>query len=486
MKFTRNGNDIATETKRIDEGVEIRSDYDNMLNGGGGGVSNRSYSNIKYYEYFDDKELILRYRTMATFTDVSTRIRKIVNHVIVNTYTDAIMKLKFREPHTISDSNLEKYYKSYKEYLTKMDDLNDDVEAMFRQWFIDGRMYIRKIRDDKKKIINYDILHPYNIRKKISSDRTSYIWEAYDFEAKKFIEVDNDDIIYATSGEYDGITPVSFLHDSMKAAYELNMLKNALLIHRVVRAPLRYAIYIDVGTMDPDTAYSLINRYKNEYNLERFFDGDTLVANASQMLMSENFWFSRHGDKNTELDTVGGDVNVSDIEDVNMFVNDLNNSMQIPKSLMDSDDGGGDIKVGDNIEEMTQDERDFRRYYMKLRYRFSFINKQMFIDHMLESGIKQKEIDEMKSFITFEFSEDEHIERVLKYTKYKLMAETLDELKPIMGMPTEEEPDRFPLVSVKQVLSGLFGLTEDDIKKTKKQIIKESKEGYWWFVEKED
>jgi hypothetical protein len=475
-------NKINKEIKksRYDE-AKVNHDYDNIAPTV---ETNRMYGNFDYHTYQDHKELILKYRTMATFSDVSTRIRKIVNACIIINYEQPLMKLKFREPNNITKVMKEKYTKKYTEFLESMDDYDRELKAMFKQWFVDGRLYIRKIREEGR-IMSYDVIHPFNITKHyVDKIGNEFNWIVRNLSTKQNEDVPKDDIIFVVSGEYDGITPVSHLHRSMKIAYELNMLKNSLMIHRIVRAPLRYAVYIDVGKMDPDTAFSLINRYKNEYNLERFFDEDGIIAGANKPLMSENFWFSRHENKNTELDTVGGDVNISDIEDVEMFIRDLNESMAVPMQRADQEEGGGDIYLNGNMEDMSQDERDFRKYIMDLRYSFSKVNLEMFKDHLLSGDIDDDDTfkKHLNSF-TFEYSEDEHYERRIRHAKIKGMVELLDDIKDYLGLPDSNNEDRMPIFSMEYVTKTILGFTEAELAEMKEQVIKEKKDGFWWYKE---
>ena len=97
--------------------------------------------------YRSEFELIKRYREMALHPEVDSAIEDIINEAIVTDLNDAPVKLDLDNLNA-SDGIKKKVRDAFK-FIVDLMDFDRKAHEIYRNWYIDGRIYYHKIIDLK-------------------------------------------------------------------------------------------------------------------------------------------------------------------------------------------------------------------------------------------------------------------------------------------------------------------------------------------------
>jgi hypothetical protein len=128
----------------------------------------------------------------------------------------------------------------------------------------------------------------------------------------------------------------SYLEPARKLFKQYVLIEDAMLIHRIVRAPERRVFYVNVGAIPPNEVENHIQRMMNKMKKTPLMDAQTgqynLKYNVQNML--EDFVIPVRGnDQSTRIDTAKG-LDYNGIEDVSYFREKLFAALKIPKAFM--------------------------------------------------------------------------------------------------------------------------------------------------------
>jgi len=461
--------------------------------------------NMNYQVWSTLDELIRKYRSASLFTEVQIAIEEIKNNVIVNVEDTAPFKFMLKS-NTLLDKNtkaknkvieyIEKFYVDRKVF-------TDNASILFEQFYVDGRLYIEKKRT-KGVISSYNILEPtkvfYNKEKKQyeyknkeenNNNKINYAQQ----NGKDVRGIATKDMIHLESGKKINGETVSYLHQALRPINQLNILKDTLLIYRIVRAPERLVFYIDTGMMADKKAKAHVNKIKNEYNLKTIFNQETGQYSAvnAKHAMIDNFWFSRNKNKATEVSTIGGNMNLNNIDDYKIAMREAYRSLFIPNKRIDFEDGRGQHPKADNVNEISEDMRRFRFFVLANRKAFSPIYITMLFDYINDKIKEEKNTDisddfmvSFKNSLYLEFHDSVDYAKIFKFADIREKISLINDIKDYIGLPTESRPDIVPLFSVAGVYRDIMGYSDDEIKKLHDELRKEQAEGFVIYVEKID
>mgnify|MGYP003336198359 FL=1 len=125
----------------VPEGNSDGVDY--YASGGFGG----SYIDIEGV-YRTEYDLIRRYREMALLPEVDSAIEDIVNEAIVSDLYESPVELELSNVN--ASEKLKKKIREEFNYIKEMLDFDKRSHEIFRNWYIDGRIYYNKVSDIKR------------------------------------------------------------------------------------------------------------------------------------------------------------------------------------------------------------------------------------------------------------------------------------------------------------------------------------------------
>lgn len=374
-----------------------------------------------------ENDLIRRYRECAAYPDVDSAIEDIVNEAISSEDDEEAVEVQL-DNLKIGDGIKKKIEEEF-DNITTLLKFNERSHEIFRQWYIDGRIYYNVIVDkDKPKegIKELRFVDPRKIRKiKImKKEKTatgvevaSVAEEYYLFNDKGITESSTtgvkmslDSVVYVPSGNFDANTgmSLSFLNKAVKTTNQLRMLEDAMVIYRITRAPERRIFYIDVGNLPKMKAEQYVTDVMNKFKNKIVYDASTgeVRDDRKHMSMMEDFWMPRReGGKGTEITTLPGLQNTNNTDDVQYFQTKLFQALNVPTSR---NQPGGPFNVGRGSE-ITRDEIKFAKFVSRLRTKFSQLFLELLrIQLQLKGIITADDWSDMRSEITLKYAKDNH------------------------------------------------------------------------------
>ena len=399
--------------------------------------------------YRNESELIRRYRTMALYPEVDSAIEDIVNEAIVSDLNDSPVTLELSNLNA-SDGIKKKIREEFK-YVLELLDFDKKAHEIFRNWYIDGRLYYNKVIDQKKPeeglqelryIDSSKMRFVRQLKRKgknslhsaITSDKDSP--QAYEFPeieeyflytegqtvggvvtnnygagAGKGVKMTRDSVTYCTSGLVDrnkGST-LSWIHKAIKPINQLMMIEDSLVIYRLSRAPERRIFYIDVGNLPKIKAEQYLRDVMQRYRNKLVYDANTGEVRDDKKFMSmmEDFWLPRReGGRGTEITTLPGGQNLGEITDINYFQRKLYRSLNVPETRIEGEGAG--FSLG-RSSEILRDEIKFSKFVGRMRKRFSHLfNDLLKTQLLLKNVITPEDWDRMEDHIQYDFLYDNH------------------------------------------------------------------------------
>jgi len=456
--------------------------------------------------YRTEFELIKRYREMALHPEVDSAIEDIVNEAIVSDSNDVPVQIDLDNLNA-SDGIKKKIRQEFK-YILDLLDFDKKSHEIYRNWYIDGRIYYHKIIDFKKpqegiqELRYIDAMKMRYVRKEKKKDNDSKLRNIqviqsdnpmdYEFPeleeyfiynprtiypsanpgqtgASQGIKIAKDAITYCTSGLVDrnkGNT-LSYLHKAIKALNQLRMIEDSLVIYRLSRAPERRIFYIDVGNLPKVKAEQYLRDVMMRYRNKLVYDASTgeIRDDKKFMAMLEDFWLPRReGGRGTEISTLPGGQNLGEITDINYFQSKLYRSLNVPPSRMD---GEGGFNLG-RSSEILRDELKFTKFVGRLRKRFSnMFNDMLKTQLILKNIVTPEDWEIMSQHIQYDFLYDNHFSEL---KDAELMNERLT-------MVATAEPYVGKYFSQDYVRRKILRQTDEEIIEQDKLIKKEIESG---------
>tara|TARA_R110000868_G_scaffold43748_3_gene146824 strand:- start:11867 stop:13582 length:1716 start_codon:yes stop_codon:yes gene_type:complete len=397
--------------------------------------------------YRTEFDLIKRYREMALHPECDSAIEDIVNEAIVSDTNDSPVSIELSNLNA-SDGIKKKIREEFK-YILGLLDFDRKSHEIYRNWYVDGRLYYHKVIDLKKpqegiKELRYiDAIKMRHIRQQRQTEKDRLanrlsnanvdnpmnyefpeIEEYYIYNPKMAYPANNpsslggtsgikfskDSITYCTSGLVDrnkGST-LSYLHKAIKSLNQLRMIEDSLVIYRLSRAPERRIFYIDVGNLPKVKAEQYLRDVMMRYRNKQVYDSSTgeIRDDKKFMAMLEDFWLPRReGGRGTEITTLPGGQNLGEITDIEYFKKKLFRSLNVPPSRMD---GEGGFNLG-RSSEILRDEVKFSKFVARLRKRFSaMFNDMLKTQLILKNIITPEDWEVMDEHIQYDFLYDNH------------------------------------------------------------------------------
>ena len=428
-------------------------------------------------------ELVTRYREMSMQPECDTAVEDIVNEAIIvdNQSPVNIVLDDIDEPKALKDRIREEFGN-----ITKLLDFNNLAHDIFRQWYIDGRLYYhimideKKARDGIKELRKIDPRKIKKVREKFSQtdQRTNmkmekgyneyYVYHPKGITAQSnqtAVKISKDSICHVTSGLVDPSNRMvlGYLHKAIKPLNQLRTLEDATVIYRLSRAPERRIFYIDVGNLPKMKAEQYLADMMAKHKNKLVYDASSGEVRDDRkfMTMMEDFWLPRReGGRGTEITTLPGGQNLGEMDDVDYFRRKLYKSLNVPITRMESE---GQFNLG-RTSEVTRDELKFTRFIERLRARFTHLFDNLLeIQLVLKGVINRKQWKELRDNLYYDFPHDSY------FTELK-NAEVLTERMRLMG-EVEQYVGKF--YSLDWVRKNVLQMSEEEIRDMDKAIKRE-------------
>ena len=472
-----------------------------------------------YGQYLDvegvfktEYDLIRRYREMALHPEVDSAIEDIIIEAIVADQNDSPVQIDLENLNV--GPNIKDLIRSEFQYIKEMLDFDKKAHEIFRNWYVDGRIYYHKVidlekpeegikelryidalkikyvREQKKKgganaiqytpgnnpgasndPLNADFegLTEYFIYTPHSYQKNQYGSVAVTGQQKDAVKFAKDAVAYCTSGLVDRNkqTVLSYLQKAIKSLNQLRMIEDSLVIYRMSRAPERRIFYIDVGNLPKAKAEQYLREVMARYRNKLTYDANTGEVRDDKKFMSmmEDFWLPRReGGRGTEISTLPGGQNLGELTDVEYFQKKLFRSLNVPESRMADN---ASFSLG-RSSEVLRDELKFSKFVGRMRKRFSNLFHDILKTQLiLKNVVTPEEWEQMSDHIQYDYLYDNHFAEL---KDAELMQERL-------GLVATADPYIGKYYSVDYIRRKILRQTDSEINEEDKLIAAEREAG---------
>ena len=455
--------------------------------------------------YRTENDLLRRYRQMSLYPECDSAIEDIVNEAIVSDTNDSPIQIELSNLN--ASDGIKKKIREEFQFILELLDFDKKSHEIFRNWYVDGRLYYNKVIDQKNphegiQELRYIDAAKMRFIRQMKKDKntgngnlarediTSYdypeieeyflytpqgantgqMYTSSGGNPAKGIKLTRDSITYCTSGLVDrnkGST-LSWLHKAIKPLNQLMMIEDSLVIYRLSRAPERRIFYIDVGNLPKVKAEQYLRDVMMRYRNKLVYDANTgeMRDDKKFMSMMEDFWLPRReGGRGTEITTLPGGQNLGEITDINYFQKKLYRSLNVPETRTGANDGG--FNMG-RSSEILRDEVKFSKFVGRMRKRFSHLFSDILKTQLLlKNVITPEDWDVMEDHIQYDFLYDNHFAELKD-------SELLQER---INLATAVEPYVGKYYSADYVRRHILRQTDTEIIEEDKQIEQEIKDG---------
>jgi len=424
--------------------------------------------------YRTEYDLIKRYREMSLHPECDGAIEDVVNEGIVSDLYDSPVEIELSNVNA-TDKLKDKIREEFT-HIKEMMDFDKKSHEIFKNWYVDGRLYYIKVIDTKRpqdgiqeiryvdpmkmkfvrqekgtknkgnlpldplagggvKKDNYPEIDEYYIYSPKPNYPTTMYATAAGAGGKGQIKIAKDSVCHVTSGLFDRNkgTCLSYLHKAIKALNQLRMIEDSLVIYRLSRAPERRIFYIDVGNLPKVKAEQYLKEVMSRYRNKLVYDAGTGEVRDDRKFMSmmEDFWLPRReGGRGTEITTLPGGQNLGELTDIEYFQKKLYRALGVPESRIASDGG---FNLG-RSSEILRDELKFAKFVGRLRKRFSnLFNNLLKTQLILKNIITPEDWDTLSDHIQYDFLYDNQFAELKESELMNERLGTLATIEPYIG-----------------------------------------------------
>jgi hypothetical protein len=222
-----------------------------------------------------------------------------------------------------------------------------------------GDFFLHLDISEKYGITNVVPLSPYEVIRSEGEDPENPYYTKFYLESiegahpyfgqkpsgKGKIEFENFQIAHFRLANDSNFLPYgkSMIESTRKIWKQLTLMEDAMLIHRIMRAPSKRVFKIDIGNIPPAEVDNYMQRIINKMKKTPVIDEATGEYNLKyniQNLTEDFFMPVRGGDSGTEINELGG-IDYDSTEDIEYLKNKLLASLRVPKAFLGFDENVG-------------------------------------------------------------------------------------------------------------------------------------------------
>jgi hypothetical protein len=362
--------------------------YNRINSSGYGGSSYQAKQNANAYDVAR-KELFRDYELMDADPIISSALDIYCDESTVDNIENRIMKIKTDNP---------KVHKILHNLFYDIMNIEFNLWSYIRNMTKYGDFYLHLDILDKHGVVNVKPLSVYEVNRLEGHDPSNP--KLVQFEVQQYSETrrsskpndvhENYEVAHFRNLADTNYLPYgkSMLEGARRVFKQLTLMEDAMLIHRMMRAPEKRIFKVDIGNIPPNEVdnfmQQIISKMKKtpvmnangEYNLKYNMESIT-----------EDYYLPvRGGDSGTNIDTLPGLGNDGAIEDVEYLRNKMMAALKIPKAFL-----GYDENVGSKATLAAEDVR-FARTIERLQKIVVAELEKIAIVHLYTQGFDDAEL----------------------------------------------------------------------------------------------
>lgn len=245
----------------------------------------------------------------------------------------------------------------------------------------------------------------------------------------------------------------SILRPVERAFRQKQLMEDATIIYRLVRAPERRVFYIDTGNLHPAKSKYKLQEVKNEINQKRIADmrggGDSQSVDAvyNPMSMTEDYFFATNGQgRGPRVETLPGGQSLGENSELSYFREMVLFVMRVPSSYFKSGADGGYTSNDGKTGVAYMEELKFVNFVQRLQSKLAREFDRQFKAYLKSAGVN---IDFDLFYLTMPEPQNFSL-----YRQSALNAELINTYQAIEGVD---------YISKRFALKRYLGFTEEDI-----------------------
>jgi|688.fasta_scaffold13483_11 hypothetical protein len=250
----------------------------------------------------------------------------------------------------------------------------------------------------------------------------------------------------------------SMIEGGRKVWKQLTLMEDAMLIHRIMRAPEKRIFKIDVGNIPPNEVDNYMQKIMNTMRKTPYVDEKTGEYNLKfnmQNMLEDYFLPVRGGQSGTEIDTLAG-MEFTGIDDIEYLRNKMMAALKVPKAFIGYEEG-----ISGKATLAAEDVRFARTIERIQRIIISELTK-IAIVHLVAQGYEDAELIDFELTMTSPSTIYEQEKLTLYNTKVDLAKSMLEG----------------KIISRNWIFKNIFNLTEDEMEEMEMGIIKDQKDTF--------
>jgi len=325
-----------------------------------------------------------------------------------------------------------------------------------------GDFYLRLDIVDKYGVVNINPVSAYDITRLEDHDPANPQLIQFEIEDDKKEIIENYEMAHFRLLSDTNFLPYgrSLLEGGRKIFKQLTLMEDAMLIHRIMRAPEKRIFKIDVGNIPPREVEQFMQQLINKMKKIPVIDQTTGEYNLKynvESVTEDYFLPVRGGDSGTEIETLPGLSNNDQIDDIEYLRNKLMASLRIPKAFLGYEEGlsGGKATLA------AEDVR-FARTIERLQKIIVSELTKIGIVHLYSQGFDDAEL------INFDL-ELQNPSMIHEQEKLEMMNQRLEIAEKAMDVK---------LFSRKWVYDNIFDMSDEEKIEVYKNIVEDTKQKF--------
>jgi len=432
--------------------------YNRINSSGYGGSSYAAKQNANAYDTAR-KELFRDYELMDADPIISSALDIYCDESTVDNIENRILKIKTENP---------KVAKILHNLFYDIMNIEFNLWSYIRNMVKYGDFYLHLDILDKHGVVNVKPLSVYEVNRLEGHDPSNP--KLVQFEVQQYSETrrstkpddihENYEIAHFRNLADTNYLPYgkSMLEGARRVFKQLTLMEDAMLIHRMMRAPEKRVFKVDIGNIPPNEVdnfmQQIIGKMKKTPVMNA--DGEYNLKYNMESITEDYFLPVRGGDSGTNIDTLPALGNDGAIDDVEYLKNKMMAALKIPKAFL-----GYDENVGSKATLAAEDVR-FARTIERLQKIICAELEKIAVVHLYTQGFEDAELINFELELTNPsmIHQQEKLELLTQQTE---IANTLMENK---------------LMSRKWIYDNIFDLNNDDKSEIYDGIIEDTKQKF--------
>jgi len=326
-----------------------------------------------------------------------------------------------------------------------------------------GDFYLKMYISPEYGVYLVEPISAYNVTRVENSDLNNKNYTKFQInlpEGGKIEELENYQVAHFRLLSDSNFLPYgkSMIEGGRRVWKQLSLMEDAMLIHRVMRAPEKRIFKVDVGNIPPQEVDQYMEKLMNKTKKIPYLDPNTGDYNLRFNLqnMVEDFYLPVRGsDSGTSIEPLSG-MEFTGIDDINYLKNKMLAALKIPKAFL-----GYEEDLSGKATLASEDVR-FAKTVNRIQKILISELKKIAIVHLYSQGYTDEQLVNFDLELT-------NPSVILETEKVKIWSDKVTLAKDMVEQK---------MFSRKWIYNNVFKLSDEDVDIQKNDIVEDAKDNY--------